>query len=99
MTNDPLTDELDALRAAITSLQADAELAPETNALDLGLDSLDFVMIADQIERSFGCMLPIGEWFAVDGETGEPTRSNFVIENIAAYIARYRTRLQGGPAE
>jgi acyl carrier protein len=86
------SEEFEVLRDEIVRLKAPLSLdvTPLSNALELGLDSLDFVEIYDAVERHFGCELPIEKWFVREGETSTPRTDAFLLERIASFIHQHR---------
>lgn len=66
------------------------DITPTTNLFaDLGIDSVDFLAAAYEIEDHYGIRLPVGDWMS-DVNAGEtPAVDYFRMDNFVAAIAEF----------
>jgi acyl carrier protein len=55
---------------------------------DVGIDSLDFLDIAFDIDKAFGTKLPIEDWLASAEQDAEAGRSLFSVRNLVEFIEK-----------
>lgn len=69
---------------SVTGMEA-ATITPEKHIFgDLEIDSLDFLDITFEIDRSFGIKLPVEEWVA--GGKG-PADEKFRMKNLVGFVS------------
>ena len=63
------------------------KIAPESHAIDdLGIDSLAFLDIAFEIDKTFGIKLPLEQWTQEVNEGKVPAEEYFVLKNLCERI-------------
>jgi acyl carrier protein len=67
------------------------KITPESHAIDdLNIDSLSFLDIAFEIDKTFGIKLPLEEWTQEVNAGKAPTEEYFKMANLAAKIDALR---------
>jgi acyl carrier protein len=57
---------------------------------DLGIDSLDFLDIVYDLDRTFGIKLPIEQWLAEVEQNGKLEVDYFVVGNLVVFVEKAR---------
>ena len=87
-----MSDDIEKKIITILAQQAlidENEISPNSTPDDLGLDSLSFVEIIFSIEEMFDITIPFN--------ANEPTKSEFIIENVSTIIKGVRDLIAEKP--
>ncbi len=68
-----------------------AEITPDSHAVnDLGIDSLDFLDVAFDIDKKFGIKMPVEQWMEEVNQGNADADEFFVMKNLVTRIEELR---------